>query len=159
MSLRLQLSLCATVLLALGWAGATAAQSHRVDDSASQVLQSGPVKMRWDSLVPRPGEPPTIRGQTTVLVRLDVSPWQGRNARIYQVLAPVPSGPVTVKWSASGPLLPGTVRDGERSLVYSGPILSPLFQDTFVLTIEANGERVQRPQDLDFYFEIELETP
>ncbi len=138
---------------------AAASQTYPVDDSASQVMQAGPVKMRWDALVPRPGQAPTIRGQVTVLVRLDVSPWQGRSGRIYQKLATVPAGPVTVTWSAQGPLLPGAVRDGERTLVYSGPLMTPRIEDTFQLTIVANGERVQRPQDLDFSFEIELETP
>lgn len=148
----------ALVLLTLALAGPAAAQTYPVDDSASQVLQAGPLKMRWDSLVPRRGEPPTIRGQVTVLVRLDVSPWQGRNGRIYQKLAAVPAGPVTVSWSTSGPLLPGAVRDGERTLVYSGPLMAPRLEDTLQMVIEANGERVQRPQDLDFSFEIELEA-
>jgi hypothetical protein len=149
----------ALALLALVLPGPAAAQTFPVDDSASQVLQAGPLKMRWDSVVPRRGEPPTIRGQVTVLVRLDVAPWQGRNGRIYQRLATVPAGPVTVSWSASGPLLAGVVRDGERTLVYSGPLMTARLEDTLQMSIEANGERVQRPQDLDFSFEIELEAP
>ena len=58
-----------------------------------------------------------------------------------------------------GPLLPGTLRDGERTLVYSGPIASNRLEDTFRMTIQADGERVLRPQDLVFSFEIELESP
>lgn len=146
-------------LLAAGSALPAAAQTYPVDDSASQVVQAGQVRMRWESLVPQRGQRPTIQGQVTVLVRLDVSPWLGRNGRIYQKLAPVPSGPVTVRWSATGPLLPGTVRDGERTLVYSGPLTTPRMDDTFQMVIQADGERVQRPQDLQFSFEIELETP
>jgi hypothetical protein len=146
-------------LLAAGLALPAAAQTYPVDDSASQVVQAGQVRMRWESLVPQRGQRPTIQGQVTVLVRLDVSPWLGRNGRIYQKLAPVPSGPVTVRWSATGPLLPGTVRDGERTLVYSGPLSTPRIDDTFQMVIQADGERVQRPQDLQFSFEIELETP
>jgi hypothetical protein len=157
MSRRLAWTLPALLVAAL--AQPAAAQTYPVDDSASQVLQAGQVKMRWESLVPQRGQPPTIRGQVTVLVRLDVSPWQGRNGRIYQKLAAVPSGPVTVTWSANGPLLPGTVRSGERTLVYSGPLNAPRLEDTFQMIIQADGERVQRPQDLQFSFEIELETP
>ncbi len=136
-----------------------AAQTYPVDDSASQVLQSGPLKMRWDSLVPRPGQAATMSGQVEVLVRLDVSAWRGRRGRIYHKLPTLASGPVTVRWSANGPLLPGTLRDGERTLVYSGPIASDRIEDTFRMTIQADGERVLRPQDLVFSFEIELESP
>lgn len=135
------------------------AQTFPVDDSASQVLQSAPLKMRWDSLVPRPGQTATMSGQVVVQVRLDVSAWRGRRGRIYHKLPALPSGPVTVRWSANGPLLPGTLRDGERTLVYSGPIASNRLEDTFRMTIQADGERVLRPQDLVFSFEIELESP
>lgn len=135
------------------------AQVFPVDDSASQVLQAGPVKMRWDSLAPTPGRPATISGELTVLVRLDVSPWQGRRARIYQTLAAVPSGPVTATWTANGPLLPGQLRDGGRTLVFSGVVTTARIEDTFRIHVQADGERVQRPQDLVFSFEIELESP
>lgn len=135
------------------------AQTFPVDDSASQVLQSGPLKMRWDSLAPRPGQTATMSGQVVVQVRLDVSAWRGRRGRIYHKLPTLPSGPVTVRWSANGPLLPGTLRDGERTLVYSGPITANRIEDTFRMTIQADGERVLRPQDLVFSFEIELESP
>lgn len=135
------------------------AQTFPVDDSASQVLESGPLKMRWDSVVPRPGQPATMTGQVVVIVRLDVAQWRGRRGRIYQRLAPVPNGPVTAQWSANGPLLPGRVRDGDRALVFSGAIASDRMEDTFRLTIQANGDRVLRPQDLHFSFEIEPESP
>lgn len=138
---------------------AAVAQTFPVDDSASQVLESGPLKMRWDSVVPRPGQPSTMTGQVVVLVRLDVAQWRGRRGRIYQRLAPVPNGPVTAAWSANGPLLPGRVRDGERALVFSGAIASERIEDTFRLTIQADGNRVLRPQDLHFSFEFEPESP
>lgn len=138
---------------------AASAQTFPVDDSASQVLESGPLKMRWDSVVPRPGQPSTMTGQVVVLVRLDVAQWRGRRGRIYQRLAPVPNGPVTAAWSANGPLLPGRVRDGERALVFSGAIASERIEDTFRLTIQADGNRVLRPQDLHFSFEFEPESP
>lgn len=136
-----------------------AAQTFRVDDSASEVLDAAPVKMQWDRLVPQPGQPSTITGQVVVVVRLDVSPWRGRNARIYQSLPPQPIGPVDVRWSANGPMLSGGLRDGGRALVYDGPIRSDRLEDTFRLVIQADGDRVLRPQDLNFTFEIEPESP
>jgi hypothetical protein len=147
------------LLVATLWTSPIAAQTYPVDDSASQVLEAGPVKMRWDSLVPQTGQASTMTGQVVVLVRLDVSPWRGRRARIYQTLPSQPIGPVNVRWTANGPLLPGALRDGGRTLVYAGPIQSNRFEDTFRMTIQADGNRVLRPQDLTFAFEIELESP
>lgn len=148
------------VLLPLLFCAAAAmAQTYRVDDSASQVLESGPIRMRWDQLVPHPGQPSRMTGQVVVLVRLDVSPWRGRNARIYQTLPPQPIGPVDVQWTTNGPMIAGRLRDGGRTLVYSGPIQADRMEDTFRLTIQVDGNRVLRPQDLNFSFEIEPETP
>lgn len=140
-------------------AGGAMAQAFPVDDSASQVLEAGPLRMRWDSVFPGPGQSSAITGQVVVLVRLDVAPWRGRSGRIYQRLAPVPAGPVNVQWSANGPLMPGRLRDGERALVYAGPLAGDRIEDTLRLVIQADGNRVLRPQDLVFTFEIELESP
>ncbi len=137
---------------------AVSAQTFPVDDSASQVLDSGTVRMRWDAPVPRPGQSSTISGQVTVLVRLDVSPWLGRNARIYQKLPSLASGPVTARWTTQGALLPGALHAGERTLVYAGAISSARIEDTFHMTIQADGDRVLRQESLPFSFEIELET-
>jgi hypothetical protein len=146
------------LLLAMLWAHAAAAQTYPVDDSASQVLDAGPIRMRWDSLVPRPGQASTMSGQVVVLVKLDVSQWRGQRGRIYQTLPSQPIGPVNVQWTANGPLISGTLRDGGRALVYAGPIQSDRLEDTFRMTIQADGNRVLRPQDLKFSFEIELES-
>ncbi|GGA70329.1 hypothetical protein GCM10011521_05570 [Arenimonas soli] len=140
-------------LLALAPAVSLANNPQRVDDSASQVL-GGLVRMQW--LDAAPGNGNLMAGQVTVLVRLDTSPWLGRNVRIYQVLAKQAT-PVRVEWSARGPLLPGAFSDGERALVYAGPVTEGSLSDTFVLTIFADGNLLERPEVLDFYFEIELE--
>ena len=147
------------ILLLLLWSAAGMAQTFRVDDSASEVLDSGPVKMRWDRLVPQPGQPSTMTGQVVVLVRLDVSPWRGLNARIYQTLPPQPIGPVDVQWTTNGPMMAGRLRDGGRTLVYAGPIQADHLEDTLRLTIQVDGNRVLRSQDLQFSFEIEPESP
>ena len=140
-------------LLALAPVLAQANTAQRVDDSGSQVL-GGLVRMQW--LDASPGSSNLMAGQVTVLVRLDVSPWVGRNVRIYQVLAKQAT-PVRVEWTARGPLLPGAFADGERALVYAGPVTENSLSDTFVLTIFADGSLLERPEVLDFYFEIELE--
>ena len=150
-----------TLLLALALAvtgvGDARAQAIRIDDSASQVLTPGQVPMQWRTIVPRPGEPPVIVGQVTVRIVLDLSKWVGRRGRIYHVLAPSTVGDVVARWSSDGTLAPGTVRDGQRTLVFDGLITTARLVDTFRLVIEADGQRVTRPQALDFGFELELE--
>lgn len=145
------------LLLALATAGGAHAQSIRLDDSASQVLTPGQVPMQWRSVVPRPGQPPTIVGQVTVRIVLDTAKYVGRRGRIYHVLAPSNAGDVVARWSSDGTLAPGTVRDGQRTLVFDGVITGARIIDTFRLVIEADGERVTRPQALDFGFELDLE--
>jgi len=153
------LLLAAAVAVLAGWAPVPAwAQSLRVDDSASQVLDSS-VRMKWDSVAPRAGERPTVTGHVGVLARLDTAPWAGRNGRIYLVLPPPPSGEVVVGWTSRGRLLPGNIRAGERALVYAGPLPAGLLEDTLALTVQADGGRLARAEQLHFAFELDLEAP
>lgn len=134
------------------------AQTFLVDDSASQVL-GGNVRMKWDSVVPQRGQSSGMTGQLTVLVRLDVSPWVGRNARIYKKLPPQSAGPIQASWTSRGVLQPGMLRDGERTLVYSGPLLTERLEDTLQVTLRADGDRMPDYSQVTFSFEIELESP
>lgn len=145
------------LLLALAVAPAFA-QTYPVDDSASQVL-GGNVRMKWDSVVPQRGQASGMTGQLSVIVRLDVSPWVGRNARIYKILPPQPNGPVQSRWTTRGVLQPGILRDGERTLVYSGAILTDRLEDTLQITLQADGDRMPDYSHVTFSFEIELESP
>jgi hypothetical protein len=134
-------------------------RSYRIDDSASQVLDRW-VPMEWDSAAPGPDAAShTVSGTVTVLVRLDVARWRGRHGRIYMSLPLQPSGPVTATWTTRGPLLPGTLRAGERQLVYSGPIGAAVIEDTMRLHLQADGRRLGRNEQLDFSFEIEPDIP
>lgn len=151
--------LAASLALAFGVAPAAAQPTFPVDDSASQVLDGGALRMRWEQVAPGPGQSSTITGQVVVLVRLDVSPWRGQRGRLYMRLAPVPSGPVSAEWTSSGPLLPGRLRDGERGLVFIGAIASDRLEDRFRITLQADGTRVTRTENLDFSFEFEPELP
>lgn len=134
------------------------AQTFKVDDSASQVL-GGPVAMKWEAFVPRPGQDDALMGTMTVLVRLDVSPWKGRTARIYHIFPAHPSGPFIARWTTQGRLLPGTIRDGERALVYSGPIQTDVIEDTFRVLVQTSSGRLSRQEQLAFGFEIDVEMP
>ena len=122
-----------------------AAETYKVDDSGSQV-QGNHLRMKWDDRVPGPGSRSTVSAETVVLVRLNLSQWQGRQGRIHMALPAQSSGPVTATWTTRGTLLPGALRAGERTLVYAGPI-------------QADGQRMTRTEQLDFSFEIDVGSP
>ncbi|KFL36856.1 hypothetical protein [Arenimonas donghaensis] len=141
------------IALLLLSAGAARAQAVRLDDSASQVL-TGLVRMQWED--PAPGRSDMLVGQVTVLVRIDTSELRGRSGRIFHVLGRQAT-PVEASWTARGPLLPGQLKDGERALVYAGPISTNLLEDTFVLTLRADANLLSRPEQLEFHFEFEAD--
>lgn len=145
------------VIAMLAFASPARAQTYPVDDSGSTVLGSD-VRMRWDEAAPRNGRAGWLTGHVTVLVRLDVRAWRGRNARIYQVLPPQPGAQVIAEWTSNGVLMPGRLRPGERALVFAGPISSDELSDTLRITLRADGDYLGRTESLDFSFEIEPES-
>ena len=155
--MRLSASLLAFVV---GWSSSTAcaAETYKVDDSGSQV-QSSSLRMKWDDPVPRAGTKSGLSGENTVLVRLNLSQWQGRQGRVYMTLPAQSAGPVAASWTTRGTLLPGVLRGGERTLVYAGPIQSDMLEDTMRLHIQADGARLTRAEQLNFSFEIDVESP
>jgi hypothetical protein len=142
--------------LALAVGGATQAQTFRVDDSKSQVLDTQ-VRMQWESVAPGPGRSATVVGQTTVLVRLDVAEWQGLVGRIFMRLPARPDGAVEVRWTTRGRLQPGSLRSGERAMVFSGVVPAALLEDTLVIRLSTDGESLDREEALEFSFEIEVD--
>lgn len=134
------------------------AATYPVDDSASQVLDSS-LRMKWDSVAPQSGHGAGVSGVTTVLVRLDIAAWNGRQGRIYMTLPEQPIGQVSASWTTRGRLLPGALRSGERALVYAGPLRGDLIEDTLRLVIQADGQKLVRTEQLRFSFEVDLETP
>lgn len=144
-----------SALLAL-FALPAAAQTYRVDDSASQVL--GSTLRLKPAAVTAPGAPVyRVSGEIEVLVRLNVAQWQGRRGRIYMKLPEQPGRAVTASWTTRGRLLPGTLRAGERALVYNGPMPAKMIEDTQRLRIEADGRLLRPSEQLEFTFEIDLD--
>lgn len=132
------------------------AETHRVDDSAS-VMESRAVRMTWQQVAP--GGTSLLDAELTVHARLDVSPWQGRNARVFLALPVTAAPPFTATWTTRGRLLPGALRSGERTLVYAGPIQGAMLEDTLQIVLQADGRELVRGEQLTFLFEIDLETP
>ena len=134
------------------------AQTHPVDDSASQVLGST-LQLKPDAMPARGAPMYMVSGEITVLVRLDVSPWQGRQGRIYMRMPEQSGGAIAATWSTRGRLLPGTLRAGGRTLVYAGLIGNAMLEDTLRLRIDADGRTLPSSEQLAFSFELDLDSP
>ncbi|VTU20858.1 hypothetical protein H4CHR_00670 [Variovorax sp. PBS-H4] len=133
------------------------AATYRVDDTGTYLSQPR-TPMRWRQLAPGRAGDNTVDGRVTVALRLNLSPWLNRSARLYMGLAPTLDEKMTATWRTQGRLLPGTVRGGGRTLVFEGVVREPFLQESIALDLTADGRAVERAQSLQFFFEIEV-TP
>lgn len=134
------------------------AATYPVDDSGSQVL-SNTVQMKWDDATPQRGARANVSGAVTVRVRLNLAPFKGRQGRVYMKLPPQASGPVTASWTTQGRLQAGQLRSGERALVLADVMPGGLLEDTIHLTLQTDGQRLVRVEQLQFSFEIDVDSP
>jgi hypothetical protein len=149
-------SVIAAGLLAAGLAMPAEASVHRIDESGTTVSQPV-VSLQWRQPLSGRMNDNLMHGQVRVDVRLNLQPWLNRPARIFLVLAASPSGaPVRVRWNTQGRLLHGALQSGERVQVYEGIAQPATFTDAMLMTIEADGETFEQPDNLRFHFEIEV---
>lgn len=146
------------LLLALLAALPAAAATYVVDDTSSIPYESN-VNTRWRDNAATGGRQMSneIEGAATVTLRLNLQPWLNKSGRVYLALPQQPIGVVNVEWSTQGRMLPGKLQSGERTLVYAGPIRSPILEDTFLVRVIADGRRVAMTQKLKFQFEIDVD--
>lgn len=145
----------ASLLALLAASQPAAAATYRVDDTGTFLSQ--PVTpMRWRQLVPGRAGDNTVDGRVTVSLRLNLSTWVNRPARLYLALAPTEGDQIIATWRTQGRLLPGTVRGGGRTLVYEGLVREPFLQENIVLELTADGRTIDRAKSLQFFFEIEV---
>ena len=140
----------------LALAGNAGAATYIVDDTSTIPYESNAAS-RWRQSGSGRQLGNDIEAGATVTVRLNVRPWLNRNGRIYLALPQQPIGVVDVAWATQGRLLPGALRSGERTLVYAGPIRTPVIEDNFVVKVVADGRRVALTQRLQFHFEIDID--
>ena len=150
--------LCFAGLALLSAAATTWAESHRVDDSRSQVLGTT-LKLRPVAHLAHGNRLNRVSGDINVAVRLDVSPWKGRQGRIYLTVPEQAGGTFTATWTTRGQMMPGIVRTGGRTLVYAGLIRNDLLEDTLRLNVQGDERRLPRDTQLAFAFEIDLDSP
>ena len=142
-------------LLAMGAVLPAAAATFRIDDTGTFASQ--PVTpMRWRQLAPGRAGDHTVEGRVPVQLRLNLSSWVGRPARIYLSLAPTDGEQLVATWRTQGRLLPGTVRGGGRTLVFDGVVRDAFLQETIVIDLTADGRQLEHAQSLQFFFEIEV---
>ncbi len=143
------------MLGALAWGAAAHAATYKVDDTGTVVSQ--PVTaMKWRQLVPSRAGDNTVEGQLNVALRLNLSSWVNRPARIYMALAPTEGEQLQASWRTQGRLLPGSLRSGGRTLIYDGTVRDPFLAETIQLSLAADGRLLTRTQSLQFFFEIEV---
>lgn len=136
---------------------AAGAATYAVDDTTSIPYETN-VSSKWrDSPTGGRQMSHEIEGGATVTIRLNLQPWLNRNGRIYLALPQQPIGVVNVEWATQGRMLPGKLQSGERTLVYAGPIRSPILEDNFTVRVVADGRRVVATQRLQFHFEIDVD--
>jgi hypothetical protein len=146
---------CAVAALLLALAAAAPAATYRVDDTGTYLNQPM-TPMRWRQLAPGRAGDNTVEGRVSVALRLNLSPWLNRPARLYMALAPTQGEQMVATWRTQGRLLPGTVRGGGRTLVFEGVVRDAFLQESIVLELTADGRSVERAESLQFFFEIEV---
>ncbi|WP_143684608.1 hypothetical protein [Variovorax sp. KK3] len=151
----LVVKLAGVALLAVAAASPSGAATYRVDDTGTYLSQPA-TPMRWRQLAPGRAGDNTVEGRVTVALRLNLSPWLNRPARVYMGLAPTEGEQMIASWRTQGRLLPGSVRGGSRTLVYEGVVRDAFLQESIVLDLMADGRAIDRPQSLQFFFEIEV---
>ena len=132
------------------------AATHRLDDSASQVISPN-ARMEWRSLAPGRAADHDVEALIRVNIRIDTRAWVGRAGRIYMVL-PQDDGPrMTAQWQTQGKLLAGRLVSGERGLVYAGPITQPLLEDQMLVYLRTDGRWMSNSRRLAFHFELDTD--
>jgi len=147
---------CALLPALLTLAAPAAAATYIVDDSSTIPFETN-VASRWRQATSGRQLGNEIESAATVTIRLNLAPYLNRVGRIYLALPPQPIGVVNVEWATQGRLLPGALQSGQRTLVYSGPIRTPILEDNFVVKVVADGRRVAVTQRLQFHFEIDID--
>ena len=144
-----------TTLAVIGITPATAA-TYLVDDGASAPQESTAL-LKWRQPAPSRSKDNSLLGAMAVVVRLNLAPWINHNGRVFLALPEQGTTAVKVSWTTQGRLLPGAITPGNRTLVFAGPITTPILEETLTLHIEADGGGLAGTQRLKFHFEIDVD--
>lgn len=133
-----------------------AAWAARLDDSGT-YLERPVIPMRWASVSPGHAVAANVvSGESRLHVRLNVHAYRGHTVRIQLVMPASRAGALTASWTTQGPLLGGQIQAPGQAIVYSGPITTDFLEDTWRLHLSADGRRLERNEQIDFAFDIEV---
>jgi hypothetical protein len=146
----------------------TAAAQVRLDDSASPRNQvRAPVVLSEQGLpLDQSLEPRlAIVNFGRIAYRLATAAYQGRDARIYYAMPAFVAGlrspaALRIEWRGATRLAPGSLRPGERQLVWTGRIDGPWFEDAVDLVARLELSEIDETWASNFgfqpHFEIEV---
>lgn len=141
-------------LLASASLGARA-NPHRLDDTGTYTVPPM-VQMQWRERVgalAASGMEATLR----VHVRIDTKRWIGRRGRIYLALARDETQSIEARWTTLGRLQPGSVRSGERTLVWAGSVTAATLEDQLLMTLLSGADWQANTRRLNFQFEFDAD--
>ncbi len=154
-SRRMRSAGCIALIAWLVLPGAVPARTVVIDDAGTSILEPL-VALRWKNAAPTRGaHNDQMVGFMTVRLRLNVAPWMHRTARIYLSLPQQPPGPMQVSWTAQQHLAQGEMQSGNRVLVYVGPIMGPILEDTVRFRLTIDGRWVQHAFPVSMQFEMD----
>lgn len=138
--------------LAAGWA------TYLIDDSMSQT-QAPSAALRWRNPLPSRNTLDQLEATMQVRVVLNVSPWVGKQARVFMVMPSLAQSSLAVQWTTTGLLAPGRLSGGQRQLVFQGVVPGARIEDTLRVTVLADARDAATPTRVNFTFEIEVPSP
>lgn len=131
------------------------AERVRLDDTLTHVVPPN-ARMDWLPLSSASGPADmAMEAWVGVQVRLDTRAWAGRQGRIYLVLPRDESSTLEASWTGTGRLQDGTVRSGERALVFSGAVPGPWLEEQWRMRLRSPADWAASSRRLQFHFEIE----
>lgn len=146
--------LLAALALAIGASDARAT-GVRLDDALTHVVPPN-ARMEWLPLTSGASENDTaMEAWVRVNVRIDTRAWMGRQGRIYLVLPRDEASTMQAAWTGTGRLQDGTVRSGERALVFAGEVPGPQLEDQWQMRLRSPADWSAPNRRLQFHFEIE----
>ncbi|MGB7931434.1 MAG: hypothetical protein WCH04_04310 [Gammaproteobacteria bacterium] len=156
------------IALTLGMALAQASLAELLDDSLSpqQLLN---LNFDWkDPLYSGPANDSNFTAVVAyaynVETRLNTAKYLGQRARIFLGLPINVRGlrnpdSLRMSWTTNGLFSDGSVRPGNRQLIYQGTITENVMRDNFNFTFDMDGRDLNQTLRLETVYEIEIDAP
>jgi hypothetical protein len=152
------------LVLATMLAAATAASAGtRLDDRASPRSQ---VNIESRFLHSGEGLSPDefnalVANISSLEFRLDTSRYVGKRGRIYLVVPDLVPGvrspsAMRIEWKTRGVFMPGSALPGQRTLVYDGPIVKAMTQESLDFVFYLDARHLERGVRFEPAFEIDV---